>query len=76
MNFVSIEDNGVRELDRRDGDGLEVTLLWCERTGDVLVCVEDSYAEIGFHFAVDRSDALDAFRHPYAYAGGDPSLAG
>ena len=71
MNFVSIEDNGVRELDRRDGDGLEVTLLWCERTGDVLVCVEDSYAEIGFHFAVDRSDALDAFRHPYAYAGPD-----
>jgi hypothetical protein len=76
MHFVSIDDNGVRELDRREGDGLEVTLLWCERTGAVLICVEDSYAEIGFHFAVDRADALEAFRHPYAYAGSDLLLAG
>jgi hypothetical protein len=57
----------VRELDRRAGDGFEVTLLWSRRTGSVFVCVDDSRMHRGFHFAVDPADALDAFRHPHAY---------
>ncbi|HET8752472.1 MAG TPA: hypothetical protein VFM43_08115 [Gaiellaceae bacterium] len=58
---------GLRELDQRSGGGLEVTLLWSERTGSVFVCVEDGQASSGFHFVVDPADALDAFHHPYAY---------
>lgn len=59
---------GMRELDQRSGNGLEVTLLWSERTGSVFVCVEDERTDAGFHFAVDPADALEAFRHPYGYS--------
>jgi hypothetical protein len=58
---------GLRELDQRSGNGLEVTLLWSQRTGSVFVCVEDERTETGFQFAVDPADALEAFRHPYGY---------
>jgi hypothetical protein len=58
---------GLRELDQRSGGGLEVTLLWSERTGSVFVCVEDQQTKTGFHFAVDPAQALEAFNHPYAY---------
>lgn len=65
---TDITSPGLRELDQRSGGGLEVTLLWSERTGSVFVCVEDGQASTGFHFAVDPADALDAFHHPYAYS--------
>jgi hypothetical protein len=61
---------GLRELDQRSSGGLEVTLLWSERTGSVFVCVEDEQTNTGFHFAVDPADALEAFDHPYAYRPG------
>jgi hypothetical protein len=57
----------LRELDQRAGGGLEVTLLWSERSGSVFVCVEDEQTKTGFHFAVDPAQALEAFHHPYAY---------
>jgi hypothetical protein len=66
---VEMDRSTLRELDQRRGDGFEVTLLWSERTGAVFVCVEDDHTGSGFHFAVDAADALDAFHHPYAYAG-------
>ena len=58
---------GLRELDQRFGGGLEVTLLWSERTGSVFVWVEDEQTNTEFHFVVDPADALEAFHHPYAY---------
>jgi len=58
----------LRELDQRSSNGLEVTLLWSERTGSVFVCVEDEQLKNGFQFAVDPADALEAFRHPYGYS--------
>jgi hypothetical protein len=64
-----IDQSELRELDRRSQEGFEVTLLWSRRTGSVFVCVEDELLPGGFHFAVDPADALDAFRHPYAYRG-------
>jgi hypothetical protein len=66
----------LRELDQRSADGLEVTLLWSERTGSVFVCVEDKTASKGFHFTVDPTDALEAFRHPYGYRRREPASAG
>jgi hypothetical protein len=59
----------LRELDQRVGDGVEVRLLWSERTGSVYVAVEERCSQAGFRFAVDPAHALDAFRHPYAYCG-------
>jgi len=64
---TDVDQPGLRELDSRSGDGFEVTLLWSERTGSVYVSVEDSREGGSFQFAVDPAEALDAFRHPYAY---------
>ena len=36
----------LRELDQRSTNGLEVTLLWSERTGSLIICVEDRAASV------------------------------
>jgi hypothetical protein len=64
---VDIDEHEMRELDCRTGEGLEVTLLWSERTGEVVVSVDDRRTEESFRLAVDPAAALDAFRHPYSY---------
>jgi hypothetical protein len=60
-------DIGVRELDHRIDSGIEVTLFWSAATG-VFVAVEDEREGESFQIAVDAADALEAFRHPYAFA--------
>ena len=59
----------TRELDSRSSDGIHVQLLWHPRDGRVSVAVNDTKADRAFELAVhDRDQALDVFRHPYAYA--------
>lgn len=65
---AEVDLHGLRELDQRSGNGLEVTLLWSPRSGSVYVCVQDDQTDTGFHYAVDPADALAAFRHPYGYS--------
>ena len=60
--------NTTRELDYRSNDGLEVTLLWQPDTDRVTVKVFDGKSGDDFDLNVDRADAMDAVRHPYAYA--------
>ena len=57
-----------RELAHRTSDGIEVTLFWSKTTNRVTVAVLDSHSEEGLEFDVDASSALEAFKHPYAYA--------
>jgi hypothetical protein len=57
-----------RELARRTGDGIEVTLFWTKATNTVAVAVLDTRSGEALEFDVDGSAALDAFNHPYAYA--------
>jgi hypothetical protein len=59
---------GICELDRRSGDGIDVTLLWNARTNRVFVAVADERRGASFRVDVDAAHALDAFHHPYAYA--------
>jgi hypothetical protein len=59
-----------RELDHRSGDGIDVTLLWDADADVVLVAVENEHTGECFRIAVDGADALEAFRHPYAYERG------
>jgi hypothetical protein len=66
---------GIRELDRRSHDGIDVTLLWNSRTNRLLVVVEDERNGDSFSFDADAADALEAFRHPYAYANRAHALA-
>jgi hypothetical protein len=67
---------GVRELDRRSNDGLDVSVLWNPRTDRVLLVVEDESTGDSFGIDVDAADALDASRHPHAYADLLPRAAG
>ena len=58
----------MRELAAREGDGIQVTLLWHPGDDALTVSVEDTRAGRGFRLAVAPDRALDAFYHPYAYA--------
>ena len=66
-----------RELSRRAASGLEVVLYWCGHKSAVTLAVHDELTGEAFEVEVAGADALDAFRHPYAYARGAkaPSLA-
>jgi hypothetical protein len=74
----------MRELDRRQSDGIHVRLLWDEYDNRVAVAVAD--VKTGDAFVVDvrtGDSALDVFHHPYAYAAwqrvdtrGDAGIAG
>jgi hypothetical protein len=59
----------LRELDSRAGDGLEVSLLWSPESNELAVLVIDEEAGEEFAFEVGAGEALDVFRHPYAYVG-------
>jgi hypothetical protein len=61
------EQRAPRELDHRESDGIEVTLLWHEDSNRVAVRVVDSESDEEFELEVKARDALDAFHHPYAY---------
>jgi alkanesulfonate monooxygenase SsuD/methylene tetrahydromethanopterin reductase-like flavin-dependent oxidoreductase (luciferase family) len=58
----------TRELAAREGDGIQVTLLWHPGDNALTVSVEDARAGHGFRLAVAPDRALDAFYHPYACA--------
>ena len=61
--------NTSRELAFRETDGLEVQLLWDERSNVARVAVLDSKTGDAFEIVLgDRDNALDVFHHPYAYA--------
>ena len=57
-----------RELAHRSGDGLDVTLFWNADTNDVVVSVFDARRSQQFDVTAPPALALDAFRHPFAYA--------
>jgi hypothetical protein len=56
-----------RELAYREGDGLEVTLLWQPTTDELTVCVCDHRRGAYFEIRPEGSSALDVFYHPYSY---------
>ena len=61
--------DGIRELDRRRRDGIEVRLLWDVSTNCVFVEVANAGSHEELRIDVRAIDALDAFHHPYAYDG-------
>jgi hypothetical protein len=60
--------HSLRELDHRRSDGIDVTLLWRQSDGQVLVAVCDTKTGQAFEIAVDPAHSLNAFHHPFAYA--------
>ncbi len=57
-----------RELARREGDGLDITLLWSRSADRVKVTVLDQRFDTPFEIDIDGADALSAFEHPFAFA--------
>ena len=62
-----VRDHGVRELDHRCSDSIDVRLLWSQSDGRVLLVVCDGKTGDAFSVEVEPGDALEAFHHPYAY---------
>ena len=56
------------ELDRREGDGVAVTLSWDCAENRVIVSVVDAATRESFELTVEDANARDAFEHPFAYA--------
>jgi hypothetical protein len=65
----------ARELDSRESDGLEVTLVWYPARNEIAVNVLDTRTRERFEFPVDPDIARDAFEHPFAYAFAELPLA-
>ena len=61
--------DGLLELDARHAAGIDVELLWDPRTQGVLVVVHDTTNDETVTIYVEPENALEVFRHPYAYAG-------
>ena len=58
----------LTELAQRRNDGLEITLLWAQTDNSVRVSVLNERTGRTASFPVERTNALDAFYHPFAYA--------
>ena len=56
------------DLAHRRGDGIDVILWWSPEDNSVAVEVMHLATDSSFELVVDRSRALDAFYHPFAYA--------
>ena len=65
---ATADNEMLRELDHRGGNGIDVTLLWDAEDDKTYVFVDDDRSGQSLRIVVDGADALDAFRHPYAYA--------
>ena len=63
------------ELDRREADGITVSLFWRKAGNVISVAVTDDRTGDDFEFVVTPDRALDAFSHPYAYAARQGLLA-
>jgi hypothetical protein len=66
--YATARSDSMRELAYREGDGLEVTLLWDEHHDRLAVSVFDSKTGDCFALEAPSGRALDVFYHPFAYA--------
>ena len=55
------------ELARRVSGGIEVALFWSAKDNETSVEVWQTATGETLHFTVARTDALDAFYHPFAH---------
>ena len=57
-----------RELAHRESDGISITLLWDSESDRLTVFVDDRRTGESFELDAQPQNAMDVFRHPYAYA--------
>jgi hypothetical protein len=61
--------DGPLELDARHSAGIDVELLWDPRTQGVSVVAHDAATDETVTIYVEADQALEVFRHPFAYVG-------
>jgi hypothetical protein len=71
MPATITRQTSLRELSYREGDGIQVWLLWSPATDEVSVLVTDTRTEESFELDVPPANALEVFEHPFAYAARD-----
>jgi hypothetical protein len=59
--------DSLYELALRESDGIEVALLWNGVEDRLLLSVRDRRTGEWCACGVDGADALEAYRHPFAY---------
>jgi hypothetical protein len=70
QNFESsLMTTPARELARRRSGHDDIVLLWHPEGDWVEVSVRDVASGASLHLEIAPGNALDAFTHPYAYAG-------
>jgi hypothetical protein len=69
MTTTTTQTTGsFEELDFRESDGIEVSLLWSRATNDLSVLVVDTKTDELLELRIRPDEAMDAFHHPFAYA--------
>jgi hypothetical protein len=56
------------KLAHRSTDGIEVSLFWIQPSNRITIELVDNRIDERLEFEVANDKALDAFRHPHAYA--------
>src|SRR6266581_1322068 len=68
--------DGPLELDARHAGGIDVELLWDPRTQGLSVVAHDAASDETVTIYVEADQALEVFRHPFAYVGEPASRVG
>ena len=63
-----MDSTSKEELAYRRSSGIDVTLLWDRRSGELTVDVADWASGTSFQLPAAPEEALAVFHHPYAYA--------
>ncbi len=58
----------IEELASRESAGLQVSLFWSREDNALSVVVRDHRTGEEFSLAVEPDEAMDVYRHPFAYA--------
>jgi hypothetical protein len=66
---MSSTRRSTRELAERTSNGTRVRLLWRQGTRHLWVEVREPATDLALAIPIAPERALDAFHHPYAYAG-------
>jgi hypothetical protein len=67
---ATIHDHRFEELDYREADGIEVSLLWSRETGALSVFVTDTKTDESFELSVQARESRRVFEHPFAHWNG------
>jgi hypothetical protein len=68
MKSAADTSRTFEELDYRESDGIQVSLLWSRANGSLAVAVLDARTAERLELPVEPDDAFEAFQHPFAYA--------